>query len=114
MMEYRLRAWNEYKALPYPGRVTLIRTIAQPLFTVPDHDLGWGCVAAGVDVHVLNTNHDSLIKEPDVQWLANAIRAVLDNAERDLGGADARTCLTNRWLTCGSCAPGPDRDIASA
>jgi hypothetical protein len=70
-------------------------------------------VAADVDVHLIRTNHDSLIKEPDVRWLARAIRDVLDHAERGPEEADAKTWLSSQRLTYGPCAHGQDRERAS-
>jgi thioesterase domain-containing protein len=80
-LEAHYRALRDYVPLPYPGRVTLIRARARPLFSRQSHDLGWGQLALeGVEVRVIPGAHDSILKEPFVRVLADQLRVSLQEA----------------------------------
>ena len=67
----------------YSGRITLFRLRRQPYFKPRDPECGWGGRASdGVEVHVLDAkNHFSLLSEPDVQTLAEALQNSLDSEQ---------------------------------
>jgi amino acid adenylation domain-containing protein len=71
---------NEYRARPYPGRVTLLRPSDAPLAVPTLRDRGWGKLAAAVDVHFVPGQHHSMVKEPYVQVLARVLQECLDRA----------------------------------
>jgi amino acid adenylation domain-containing protein len=82
MMEANLRALREYIPKVYPGRVTLLRARARPLFEASEFDLGWGgWVKGGVVVRTIPGNHETLMKEPFVQNLAARLKAALSEAD---------------------------------
>ncbi len=79
MLEANLQAFREYSPKPYPGRITLLRARARPLFRSDEPDLGWGKLAAGgVEVKTVPGNHSSILQEPFVQTLARLLQAALD------------------------------------
>src|SRR5690606_39300379 len=47
LWDAHLRLLVNHKSKPYPGRVTVFRTAAHPLFSSYQHDLGWGSLARG-------------------------------------------------------------------
>ena len=88
-------ALAHYQMRVYPGKVLLFRP---PLDEV--HDLGGGrianskrqlidhqnfwqpWVAGGIDVHVVQGDHDSMVLEPSVRVLASRVRAALADAQQ--------------------------------
>jgi hypothetical protein len=58
-----------------PGRVTN----AKREFVF--HDNGWGPYCAGVDVHEVPGDHDSMVLEPNVRVLASRLRACIQAVE---------------------------------
>ena len=47
LIEANLQAFQEYTPKPYPGRITLLRARARPLFHSHEADLGWSQFALG-------------------------------------------------------------------
>lgn len=85
-MERHESAVLAHRPQSYPGRVTLLRCRARGLFSDHSHDLGWGKLAqGGVDVRLIRGNHDSILREPDVQFLARALTSALKDAPTDGG-----------------------------
>jgi thioesterase domain-containing protein len=80
-MQQRIVSLNrDYKWKPYTGKVTLIRSAefnSDPLKNY--HIPHWQELAAGgVDVHVVESTHDTLFEEPDVQNLAHQLTTCLN------------------------------------
>jgi thioesterase domain-containing protein/acyl carrier protein len=72
------RALRQYRERSYPGPVTVIRAREQP--DVRPHDLGWGSIATGgVDVHVVNGNHYTILQPPNVDALAARLGGCLES-----------------------------------
>ena len=69
-----------YQPQPYPGKMFLYRSHAQPVLPGEWHrrDMGWGGLPAGglVVTHVQG-NHDTILTEPHVRGLARRVRAAL-------------------------------------
>jgi len=62
----------------YPGNVTVFRAKRQPLNRIRDSQLGWGRLAGGVvDVHIIPGKHGNLLREPNVQGLAEELKKCL-------------------------------------
>jgi amino acid adenylation domain-containing protein len=76
------RAVEQYAPRPYAGRVTLLRAAETPVVT-PDPTLGWGALAADVDLHVVPGTHTSMLHEPEVRVLAERLRACVERATDD-------------------------------
>jgi thioesterase domain-containing protein len=72
---------NDNVARLYPGRVTLIRPTDAPFALAAPRDRGWGRLAAGVDVHLVPSQHHSMVKEPHVQVVATTLASCLRRAE---------------------------------
>jgi surfactin family lipopeptide synthetase A len=82
--QYRrsLESWQQaldsYAPQAYPGRVTLFRARAGPLFRFYPPDMGWGRVAAGgVDVRVVPGSHETMLTQPYVSVLGRQLTACL-------------------------------------
>jgi thioesterase domain-containing protein len=74
LLESHYQAMRDYVPRPYPGRVTLFRARARPLFRMHGHDLGWGKFAGGgLEVIVVPGNHETILKPPHVNVLAEAL-----------------------------------------
>jgi thioesterase domain-containing protein len=82
ILEIHYRGWQAYHALPYAGRVTLIRSQASPLFHSFEPDMGWSEIAlGGVDVKFLPGHHWNIMREPKVKRLVGLMKAALDEAD---------------------------------
>jgi thioesterase domain-containing protein/acyl carrier protein len=67
-------AMRQYAPCPYPGRVTLLKAQEQLGAGELAPDLGWGAlVDGGVAVHEIAGNHYTLLREPNVNALAEQI-----------------------------------------
>jgi amino acid adenylation domain-containing protein len=73
------RATRNYLLHDYPGRITLFKAAQEVARTSSDPTLGWSKWAAGgVDVHVVPGNHATMVYKPHVEFLADKLRACLD------------------------------------
>jgi len=73
------KAMLNYRPEPYPGQVTLFKTQRRSLFGPFDLDMGWNNLATGgVEIREVVGFHGNLLLEPDVQNLAEQMRATLD------------------------------------
>jgi thioesterase domain-containing protein len=66
---------QRYCPRPYPGRLTLFRARTSGLFQHVVRDRGWRALAETVDIDVVKGNHLSILREPAVRRLAEAIEA---------------------------------------
>jgi thioesterase domain-containing protein len=77
--ETHYRALKAYVPKTYPGRVTLFRARAQPLFCTHAWDMGWSQLAAGgVEVVATPGAHETVLNEPNVRALAQALRSAVN------------------------------------
>jgi amino acid adenylation domain-containing protein len=73
-------AFRNYLPNIYPGRVTLFRSMLRDSKYYNDPQLGWGELAtAGVEIHEIPGDHETMISEPHVLILAEKLQASLDN-----------------------------------
>jgi amino acid adenylation domain-containing protein/non-ribosomal peptide synthase protein (TIGR01720 family) len=81
---HRLAA-RSYRPAPYEGRLTLIRA-AGPASASPaagarrDPTLGWGRLAAAVEVHEVPGEHETMVLPPQVAAVAERLRRCLSTA----------------------------------
>ncbi|HEY0604287.1 MAG TPA: amino acid adenylation domain-containing protein, partial [Herpetosiphonaceae bacterium] len=76
-----LRAMQDYRPLPYAGRVTLFRAGDRPLDDAGEM-LGWDALAAeGVSLRVIPGDHYSIVRQPHVATLAEQLRLSLAEAQ---------------------------------
>ena len=68
------RVARTYRPGPYPGRLTLIRPIGSTARPGRDPLLGWGPLAAAVDLHEIPGTHEEMIAPPYVEALAGCLR----------------------------------------
>lgn len=81
---YEAGRWaaNRYVPRTYPGRLTLLRTVAGWPLAADDPLLGWGrLVTGGVEVHEVPGSHLKITEEPYVGILAQKLRASLDRVQ---------------------------------
>jgi len=72
-----MRALRAYSPLAYPGRIVLLRA-SDGTEDVDDPSLGWRDLAErGVDVHVVQGDHFSMLRKPHVEFLAEQLKAYL-------------------------------------
>jgi thioesterase domain-containing protein len=78
-----LRAQQNYRPLPYDGRLLLVRAHTRPLFRSLDHDLGWSrLVKNALDVKVVPGSHANMLDEPQVRYIAEVLYAELTSPHR--------------------------------
>ena len=70
-------AMNNYRPLPYDGRLTLFRARTFGLFQRVVPDRGWGSLAREVKIQVIKGNHATILREPHVRALAQQIEQSL-------------------------------------
>jgi len=82
LYDAHIRALRAYRPTPLPIPITLIRANAQLLSHLAmDQTLGWGELAAEVQVRVVPGNHNNITAEPFVRQLAQTLSAELDAAQ---------------------------------
>jgi len=75
-------ASRSYVPVAYPGPLTLFKASEQ--FGEFDEDLGWGELAAeGFMVESVPGNHYTIVREPNVEFLAEKLNHCLHTAEGD-------------------------------
>ena len=73
-------AWENYDPMPYKGRVVIIRGSKQPRGIYSDPTLGWGGLIEGeLKLYEIPAYHNTILREPHVQLLAEKVRECLDN-----------------------------------
>ncbi|MCG8587473.1 MAG: thioesterase domain-containing protein, partial [Pirellulales bacterium] len=82
LYEAHYRALRAYKAKPYPGKVTLLRSRITGLFGSLEKDLGWSDVAlGGVEVNYVAGSHATMMLDPHVEVLAHTLTRVALEAQ---------------------------------
>jgi len=68
------QAAGDYDVQPYPGRVTLFRVREKSADTLNDpYAIWWRIAAGGVELREISGDHLSLLKEPQVRFLAEEL-----------------------------------------
>jgi hypothetical protein len=81
-VEGHYQALRDYVPKVYAGPVVLLRARTRPLFRLHGHDLGWGRLAGGgLEVVTVPGNHETILKEPNVRVLAEALLTHLRAAQ---------------------------------
>ena len=76
-----LQAERDYTPRVYPGRVILFRSNHKPLGQLSDPRAGWSeCAARGLEVYEIAGNHENILLEPQVRFVAEHLKACLDDA----------------------------------
>lgn len=78
--EAHRHALERYTVHFYPGKITLIRAanVRETVATRRDFTLGWErLVGGGLDIHDVPGGHSSIFEEPNVQILAQKLKAIL-------------------------------------
>ncbi len=73
-----LQAAKDYMPRPYPGRVILFRSSHKPLGQVSDPHAGWSTYATGLEIYEVKSNHENILLEPQVRFVAEQLRTCLD------------------------------------
>ena len=78
--ELHFRAFQKYVPKPYAGRVSLISASTQPLTWLNDAERAWRHLTPEVDVYRAPGTHFSIVEEPNVRVLAEAIEEAMRRA----------------------------------
>ena len=76
-----LAAMRRYREQPFAGRVTLVRARRLNVVSTRSRDLGWGHLAAGVDVRIVPGHHWNLLEPPALGALATFLTDAIAAAE---------------------------------
>ena len=74
-------ASRSYRPTFYPGKVVLFRSRQQPLGVVKDPSLGWGGLAAELEIHDVDGLHAAVVAEPRVKYLVERFVPCLERAQ---------------------------------
>ena len=81
VLDANLVAMKKYQPQVYAGVAHLFWSEFQNLYIGQHPDLGWGdLVAGGLEIEHIPGNHTTLMKEPNIQILAEKLRLALDRA----------------------------------
>jgi thioesterase domain-containing protein/acyl carrier protein len=76
-----LEAERQYMPRPYAGRIILFRSNHRPLGRVSDPRAGWSRYAAnGLEIYEIKSNHENILLEPQVRFVAKHLKTCLDDA----------------------------------
>ena len=78
LMRTVFAAVRDYEPRKYPGTLTLLRATASPLLRGFDPDLGWHRFAETVEIHHIRGNHETLLRPPRVEKLADHLVSLLE------------------------------------
>ena len=88
-----LFASKNYHPRPYDGRVLLFRRAHRPIGQYRDPEYGWGGIASRLEIHEVPGNHIDMFLEPNVQAMADKLRACLLEAQET---STAKTVAANQ------------------
>jgi surfactin family lipopeptide synthetase A len=75
-------AFHRYEPQPYPGKMVLLQSSDWPTGPYFDFKLGWEqLVAGGIEFHWIPGDHPSMFTEPNVNLVAEKLRAHLSQVE---------------------------------
>ncbi|HEX6745675.1 MAG TPA: amino acid adenylation domain-containing protein [Longimicrobium sp.] len=87
-------AKQRYELRPYPGPITLFRSLDGHGDGDADPTLGWGPLAeGGLEIVDVPGNHDLILQRPHVQVLAGLLRASLDGAQQPAPALGEAACV---------------------
>ena len=95
VLETNQAAADRYKLQPYGGRIHLFRASEASLRSPADLYDAWDELAAdGVEVHEITGNHGGILVRPQIDQLAEALKACIDHAPADEDARDAKSVAT--------------------
>jgi len=74
-------AFSRYEPQPYPGKIVLLQSSEWPKSPYFDFKLGWENLATAIDFHRVPGDHAYMFDEPNVNSVAQTLRACLDAVE---------------------------------
>lgn len=78
-------AERRYVPQVYPGKIVLFRASEKALRGLDDAQGGWSQYAgAGLEIHEIDADHGNILNEPQVRYLAGALRASLEQVQTGL------------------------------
>jgi len=72
-----LAALDSYRSRYYRGKVTLFNAVERDPGILPDPNYGWRGLADEIEIYEVAGNHDTMLAEPNVSSLADAMRKAL-------------------------------------
>jgi thioesterase domain-containing protein/acyl carrier protein len=83
LVESHYQILRDYVPQRYPGAVTLFRAKSRPLLRLHGKDLGWRDLAeGGLKIISVPGNHETMLREPNVQLLAKSLLALLKDEKK--------------------------------
>jgi thioesterase domain-containing protein len=73
-------AASNYVVRPYPGKATLFRAIEESLGSAEDVRAAWAGLVNSLEVHDVPGDHFAILVEPQVDQLAERLKACIDKA----------------------------------
>jgi aspartate racemase len=90
-LEAHYESFMTYVPRPYPGRVALFKARTLPVTSLHESDLGWTRMAVGgVDVTVVPGSHETILRDPYVRALAEALRRRFDQIDERCADRDGQ------------------------
>ena len=78
------KAAGKYQIQPYSGRVTLFRVREKSAGSLNDpYSIWWRVAREGVELREINGDHLSLLKEPQVRFLAQELADCLNQSAKE-------------------------------
>ena len=82
---------KDFVPAKYSGKITIFKIPKQPFYYVNDQLLGWGTRTTGpVQVHLVQSRHGKLLREPYVRALAPTLSQALEAAQQDAEGLTSK------------------------
>jgi thioesterase domain-containing protein len=76
-------AADRYVLRPYAGKATLVRAVEQSLRSGSDDPhAAWKTLVSSLEVHTIPGNHYEILVEPQVERLAECLKACIDKASQ--------------------------------
>jgi thioesterase domain-containing protein len=86
-----------YAPQAYPGKATLFRGSRQPAGIYPDPTMGWGNLAASLEIYEVPGFHNLTI-EPRVRDLVEVLKPCLERAQAELPSRQGRSKVAHQFI----------------
>jgi thioesterase domain-containing protein len=75
-------AARTYVPRTFPGRLILFRSKHKPLMQFRDPHASWAaCAADGLEIHEIEGDHDNILLEPQVRFVAEQLKSCFDGVQ---------------------------------
>ncbi len=77
VVENNIQAMRRYQIKPFDGHMVLFRTPHRVPGQIEKPDRGWQKLSADIDVQMITGTHTTMLKEPNVEVLADKLKSYL-------------------------------------